>query len=61
MPFFNWDEGTVVVRNGFKIDWTIAIPLTIIVLLLLVVSMLLPWNRWLRRWRRGLDPEEIEL
>ena len=50
MPFFNWDGGDVpVIKNGFRYYWAIAIPLTVLVLLVWVMGVLVPWRRLVQR------------
>lgn len=55
MPFFVWDSGSPVLKGGFKWYWAIAIPLTLVVLLLWGLGVWLPWSEWMRRvrFRRG--------
>ncbi len=59
MPLFDWDGGDVpVIKSGFKFYWAIAIPLTLLVLLVWAAGMLVPWRRLVgrsngRRGRKG--------
>jgi hypothetical protein len=48
MPFFNWDsDGSPVVKAGFKYYWAVAIPLTVLVLVVWAAAVVLPWRKWL--------------
>ncbi len=49
MPLFNWDGGDrPIIKDGFKYYWTIAIPLTLFIILCWpALTLLLPWSRWL--------------
>jgi len=61
MPLFNWDGGDLpVIKNGFKYYWAIAIPLTVLVLLIWAAAMLLPWKRWIPGIRRRNERGDIE-
>lgn len=60
MPVFNWDDdGTPVVKEGFKYYWATAIPLTFLVLALWALAMLLPWRAWLPKFRSRLEQPEL--
>lgn len=60
MPVFDWDTGTLVANEGFRIYWAIAIPLTLVVLLVWIVCMALPWGIWVKRFynRRRSDTKK---
>jgi hypothetical protein len=46
MPLFDWEGGDVpIIKSGFKFYWAIAIPLTLLVLLIWAAGMLVPWRR----------------
>jgi hypothetical protein len=61
MPFFNWDGGDLpIVKDGFKYYWAIAIPLTLLVLLIWAASMLLPWRRWLSEIKCRYEKDDVE-
>ncbi|KUJ23863.1 uncharacterized protein LY89DRAFT_776084 [Mollisia scopiformis] len=48
MPLFNWDSNDGPgIKGGFRLYWAIAIPLTVGVLLIWIISMTLPWNKWI--------------
>jgi len=61
LPLFNWDEGNFpVVKKGFKYYWAIAIPLTILVLVIWAVAVLLPWKRWRAQFLCKTDRSDVE-
>jgi hypothetical protein len=61
MPLFNWDGGDLpVIKKGFKYYWAIAIPLTVLVLLIWLAAMLLPWTRWIAGIRRQIKKDDLE-
>jgi ABC-type microcin C transport system permease subunit YejB len=61
MPLFNWDGGDIpVIKKGFKYYWAIAIPLTVLVLLIWAAAMLLPWTRWIAGIRRQMKKDDLE-
>ncbi|KAF4624366.1 hypothetical protein G7Y89_g13803 [Cudoniella acicularis] len=48
MLLFNWDTGShPIIKDSFKYYWAIAVPMTILVLLLWGLSVWLPWKEWL--------------
>ncbi|CZR56162.1 uncharacterized protein PAC_06050 [Phialocephala subalpina] len=48
MPLFNWDSNDGPrTKDGFKLYWAIAIPLTVGVLGIWILSMVFPWIEWL--------------
>jgi hypothetical protein len=56
---FNWDGSGLVVKESFKYYWAIAIPVTVLVLLVWGLSVCLPWKEWLPRGLvREQDREE---
>jgi len=65
MPLFNWDNGShPVIKDSFRYYWAIAVPMTVLVLLLWGLSVWLPWKEWLsgylpkRRGEVGLEGRE---
>ncbi|KAG9228050.1 hypothetical protein BJ875DRAFT_529145 [Amylocarpus encephaloides] len=60
MPVIDWSQGPhPTVKLGFKYYWAIAIPVTLLVLVLWGLAVWLPWNLWLSHWfpRRGNESE----
>jgi len=56
MPLFNWDGGELpVISRGFKYYWVIAIPLTILVLLIWIFVTLVPWASWIQRSKGKME------
>jgi hypothetical protein len=56
MPVFNWDEtGSAIVKPGFKYYWVVCVPLTALVLLSWVVTILFPWHSGMARIRERLQ------
>ncbi|KAF8856034.1 hypothetical protein BDZ45DRAFT_675834 [Acephala macrosclerotiorum] len=50
MPLFNWDSNNGPrTKDGFKLYWAIAIPLTVAVFGIWVLSVALPWNGWVAK------------
>jgi len=51
MPLFNWDskDDGPRTKEGFKLYWAIAIPLTVGVLGIWILSMAFPWIEWLTK------------
>lgn len=61
MPLLNWDGGDLpVTKKVFKYYWAIAIPLTMLVLLIWAAAMLLPWTRWIAGIRRQMKKDDLE-
>jgi hypothetical protein len=61
MPFFDWDsDGLPFVKQGFKYYWAIAIPLTVLVLVLWSLSLLLPWSQWWSRMTTRSKQKDLE-
>jgi hypothetical protein len=59
---FSWgDNGLPVANAGFKYYWAITIPLTFLVLIMWAIAMLLPWEKWLSKWRRRSDALGLEV
>lgn len=55
MPVFDWDEtGRDIVKPSFKYYWAVAIPLTVLVLVSWVISILFPWHSGIARIRERL-------
>lgn len=50
MPVFNWDnDGSPIVKDGFKYYWAVAMPLTFLVFIVWAMAMLLPWRTWISK------------
>ena len=61
MPVFNWDNDKLpITKEGFKLYWTIAIPLTISVLLVWVFVMFVPWQELKFKLRAPSMARDIE-
>jgi hypothetical protein len=62
MPLFDWDGVDVpVIKSGFKFYWAIAIPLTLLVLLVWAAGMMVPWRRLVGRSNGSMDrKDEVE-
>jgi hypothetical protein len=62
MPLFNWDgDGLPVIKDGFRYYWAIAIPLTVLVLLVWTLAMALPWSNWWQSLKRKSGQGDPEL
>jgi hypothetical protein len=60
-PLFNWDEDNLpVIKQSFKYYWVIAIPLTLLILMIWVAAMLLPWARWSAQFLWKIERSDIE-
>ena len=61
MPMFDWDaNGAPVTKPAFRYYWAITLPLTVTVLLTWSLMILLPWKRWIARWKNGKGVNDAE-
>lgn len=54
------DDAQFITKNGLKYYWAIAIPLTVLVIVVWALATLLPWKDWLASKRTVPTIRDIE-